>query len=587
MKQLQKFAGYLLLAVVLFTSCSKKSPTEIKYIPKDASMVFVVNQKSLNEKLKSGNLTVDSFINRIKRNADSSDNKAFALLEDFRNNGINFDDNMYLFFVQKGKAFSTPNNIFNVLGNMSDISKFETYLKNHKDLKGKTINKGEGFSYIIEEESSFSTVAIAWNKDVVLGTMYQKSPVKFSLDTTGNYENANEPSLKKEVETEIARYFNLKEQDRLTSIGHFNNMFKEKADGYLFTTSEGTLSYLKASPINIPKLGDLLKDNYSVSYFNFENGKIVANSTSYTSPMLSSILKKYPSLKINTASLEKYPSQNMNGFLQLAFNAEVLNGIVKELELSALADNWLSKVGLTTTDIVTALKGEMNLFVSDFKMEEKEVSYSFGDQVYKNKITAPSANILFTATIGNKVAFTNLMEKAVQAGFVLKTPDGNYKVAEALQSLQKMYLTVDGDKLVVASDEAIYKTYVANTAKTNLSSEILSKIKDKAAAGYINVNSLIAGSITSVNDSTGKRVLTILNNNLKYGIFTSDNFDGGAVKSNMEFILANEKQNSLVSLFNMTSEIVTIMQEEEKKRKAMRNNYMPQLNNGSSALDGE
>jgi len=301
----------------------------------------------------------------------------------------------------------------------------------------------------------------------------------------------------------------------------------------------------------------------------------------------SSILKKYPSLKINTASLEKYPSQNMNGFLQFAFNTEILNGIVKELELGGLADNWLSKVGLTTTDIVTALKGEMNLFVSDFKVEEKEVSYSFGDQVYKNKITAPSANILFTATIGNKVAFTNLMEKAVQAGFVLKTPDGNYKVAEALQSLQKMYLTVDGDKLVVASDEAIYKTYVANTAKTNLSSEILSKIKDKAAAGYINVNSLIAGSITSVNDSTGKRVLTILNNNLKYGIFTSDNFDGGAVKSNMEFILANEKQNSLVSLFNMTSEIVTIMQEEEKKRKEMCNNYMPQLNNGPSALDGE
>jgi hypothetical protein len=182
--------------------------------------------------------------------------------------------------------------------------------------------------------SSYNS-SVAWNKEVVIVTMYNKDS-KMSFDSLGNYQTPDEAVTKKEQKAEVARYFSLKADENMGSIALFNDLFKEKADGYAFSTSSGTLAALSAIPLNLPKLQELLKDNYSTATFNFEDGKIVAKSVTHTNPMLSSLLKKYAGPTVNIAALEKYPSQNINGAMLVSFNPELFNGLLKELEVGAI-----------------------------------------------------------------------------------------------------------------------------------------------------------------------------------------------------------------------------------------------------------
>lgn len=577
MKFFKQLLVISIVAVVLY-SCSKKTPTETKYIPKDASAVVVVNPKSLEDKLKSGNLTLDSFINRIERTGDTMNAKDKKMFNDFKNSGVSFEDNIYFFMTQKGKLMENTTNTYTVLGILKDEAKFEKYVKENEAMKEVKIEKENNFSYAATDKDA----ALAWNKEVVMFTYYQKYE-KTTYDSLGNYKMPNNTQNKQDLKEQVKKYFNLPETERITTVSYFNDMFKEKADMYMFGTSAGTLAYLSSMPLNIPKLNDLLKDNYAITYANFEDGKVVAKSSYFTNPLMSNILKKYAGPTINTAVLEKYPSQNMNGFMQFAFNPEILNAVVKELEVSGMIDQALAQQGLTTSDVLKALKGEINLFVSDFSLTIKDVpmpSYYGGSAGGTYKKQVPNAKVLLSATVGDKTAFTNIMQKAIENKLVEKTATGY--TAGPLLKMFNIVLSVEGDNLIVSSDEGIYKDFVAGTSKSNISSDVLNLVKGKAGAGYVNINSIVTAALKGTSDSAGTKILNLVNNSLKDGYFTSDNFDGKTMKSDMQLRMVNEKQNSLVTLMNMITDIAAIIKADDHRYNNQNN--MPALNNGPGAL---
>ena len=87
----------LLITTVVITlaSCGSKTPKETKYIPKDATAVVVVNPKSLEDKMKTGNLSLDSFVNKFNEKEDTANQaKAKKLWDDFKASGVSLDDNL-------------------------------------------------------------------------------------------------------------------------------------------------------------------------------------------------------------------------------------------------------------------------------------------------------------------------------------------------------------------------------------------------------------------------------------------------------------------------------------------------------------
>jgi len=557
----------LLITTVVITlaSCGSKTPKETKYIPKDATAVVVVNPKSLEDKMKTGNLSLDSFVNKFNEKEDTANQaKAKKLWDDFKASGVSLDDNLFLFVVQKGNMQKGQSTAVSVLATIKDEAKFEAYVKKQQEqLKDNGIQKESNFSYLVSSYNS----SVAWNKEVVIVTMYNKDS-KMSFDSLGNYQTPDETVTKKEQKAEVARYFSLKADETVGSIALFNDLFKEKADGYLFTTSSGTLAALSAMPLNLPKLQELLKDNYSTATFNFEDGKIVAKSVMHTNPMLSSLLKKYAGPTVNIAALEKFPSQNINGAMLVSFNPELFNGLLKELEVGGIVDGFLSGQGLTSADIFKALKGEINVIVSDFTIASKEVSYpGYDGKPFTSTQTLPTAKLIFSASIGNKIAFDKIMEKAVQTGFVEKTSTG-YRSGAAMAATN-LFLMADDKNLIIASDSATYAAYTSGTGKATIDADVLSKLKGKSTATFVDIASLLTGAIAGVKDETGIKVMTATKNTFKNAIVTSDNFSGSSLSSYFEVNMSNTKQNSLVSTLNLISEIYAIIKADENKRKEM------------------
>ena len=541
--------------IIIFASCGKKAPNEAKYIPKDATIVIAIDSKSLGDKMSKGNIPLDTFISRLQKNADTISAKNKQYWEDFKNSGVSLDNNLYFFMLQKGSIQKGQSNIINVMATLKDQAKFEAYLKKQDGTKDSAIVKGNNYSYISSENNSM----IAWNKDVVIATNFT-STAKPTFDSTGAYQMPEASDGKAAMLKEVERFFNQKESESVASLEVYNNMFKEKADGYLFGTSSAALAMLSTTPLNLPKLQELLKDNYSASTFNFEDGKIVAKGTSYTNPFLSSILKKYAGPTVNISALEKFPSQNINGAMLASFNPELFSGLLKELEVSGLVDVFLNKQGLTSADIFKALKGEINVVVSDFAMGMQERSIPMPDgTTYKSTTEMPSAKMVFTASIGDKAAFAKLMDKAIESGAVVKT-NGGYAAGEILKSLN-LFLKVDDKNFILASDSATYVAYMSGTGKSNIASDVVSKMKGKSVAAFIDINSILKSFMGITKDNTTNKNFVLVNNTFKDFVSTVDNFDGKGVKSDFEVRMVDTKQNSLVSVLNMIVGLVDGLKE--------------------------
>lgn len=553
--------NYFLLAVIaitiMVTSCGKKAPTQAKYIPKDASLVLVFNPATLEAKLKEGKLSYDSIANVFadEFNADSAAKNEW---NEFKESGINLNDNLYFFQQQKGGSLTNPSSTFCLMASIKDASKFDTYIQTKAKKDNKTISKETNCSYVKLDGNN----AVTWNKDVVMLTVYTPS-YKASFDSVGNYVMPNEEENAKQLKEMALSYYSLKEVEQVTSVDVFNNMFKEKADMYMFGGTGSTLAMLSATPLNIPKLQELLKDNYSASTLNFDKGKIVATSVSHTNPILSSILKKYAGPTVNTSFMEGFPSQNVNGFILASFNPELFDGLLKELEVKGMLEGVLAQQGLTSADIFKSIKGDINVGMADFTLASKEVSYPMGNgKNYTYTTEVPSAKLIVSAPIADKNAFEKLMNKAAENNLVVKR--GEAYVGGDLVKSSGLFILATAKELVIASDSATYAAYTAGGSKSNISSNIVSELKGKSTGGYFNIASILNGLTPTIKDEMGKKVLAALQATFKEAVFTSDNFNDGKVSSNMYVSMANDKENSAVSIARLIINIYNTIKEQKK-----------------------
>jgi hypothetical protein len=93
-------------------------------------------------------------------------------------------------------------------------------------------------------------------------TRYAK-PVYDTVEMT--FKKPAPANTEAEMKAQVNRYFTQKPAESLADVEIFTSMFKEKADGYAFTSANSSLAMLNQMPFQIPKLEELLKDNYSAS----------------------------------------------------------------------------------------------------------------------------------------------------------------------------------------------------------------------------------------------------------------------------------------------------------------------------------
>jgi hypothetical protein len=571
MKKLLNLILPAFVFAVLVTSCKSNVPKEAKYIPNDASIVVVLDPQQMQDKLQKGGISIDTLINRIFKG--DNDPKARAMFNGLKDSaGINWGSKMFVFVQQKTNGDKSQSNTFTFLGGLKDVSKFEAHIKNHsKEMPGMVVKEKE-YSYLTTDEKS---TIIAWNDEQVTITMHSHTQRPVFDTTTKVFKQPGAPTdMEGETKRAVARFYTQKVSESLADVKMFTNMFKDKADGYMFTNSNSAVSALAMLPFQPPKLEEFVKDNYSTATLTFEDGKILMNAIGYPNQLLGSILKKYAGPTVDLSMIENYPSQNINGIMLFAFNPEIFGGLLKQMEVEGIANTFLEKAGLQSNDLYKSLKGNIAVVVSDLGMPST-VPDPMDKLNEKSMVEKKSfGKMILSAPVGDKTSFFKVLDLAVQQGFLVKQ-NNTYK-GGALLSMIGLYLQADEKNLVIASDSLTYANYMAKTTKAVINKEALDKFKGKAGVFYFDIANTIngftkdAGTLRQFEHSA-----LSVKNTFKDAIGTLDNFDGTSIKSTFEVRMQNEKQNSLVTLTSLITDIAVDMRLQAKKDREAEEKLFP------------
>jgi hypothetical protein len=567
MKSALRYILPVTLLMVIFTSCSNKGPREAAFIPKTASAVIVLDPGAMQDKLTSGGISVDTLFSRIFKN-DSSDTEDRKKLDDFRNNaGIDWKKQLFFSFSQKGNLTDGNTTVMNIMGSLSDATKFESWIKGHKEFSSKTISKEKTYSYLLAEDNTM----LSWTDKNVIVTIYNYTQ-RPSYDTVAmEFKVPEKKNVDADLKKEVNTYYTQEKDASMAGVQAFTSMFKDKADGYVFTSSNSSLSALSMLPLSLPKVEELMKDNYSSATLSFEAGKIVAKSATYTNPIVSNILKQYAGPTVNLSMIERYPSDKINGIMLASFNPEIFSGFLKQLEMEGLINGRLEKAGFTIQDLYKSLKGEIAVVVSDLGFSQPEPQQKTDEEDMTRK--KPLGKMIFNAPVGDKASFTKLMDKVVELGYIRK--EGNTYKSGELMSILGVYMHADDKNLVIASDSLTYTQYMSNKNQAVISNDVLNHFKGKSTVFYFDIANTIGGFMNGSAASDYNKSMRTAKETFKDIIGTSDNFDGKSVKGVFEVRMQNEKQNSLVTLTSLLTDIAVDMRVAAKKQKELEEKMFP------------
>jgi len=549
---MKKSIQYLLILVLLtslLVSCKNNTPKEARLIPKDALAVVTLDAYSLRDKLKADGITIDTILSKIFEK-DSTDKKDRKIVDEFRSNaGIDWKEKIHFFAIRKKAADNTDITIMNVLASISDSSKLSSFIKTSDYSSNKNILKEKDFSYLDNKEN----MLLAWDKEHIVAMFYDHS-VKPYYDTVNmKFIVPEKVNSSKEMLAEATRLFTQSEDESIVSVKGFSEMFKTKAEGYVFSSTNNILGNLTGMPLQLPKLEELVNGNYLAATLSFENGKIMAKSTVFTNPMLSGILAKYAGPTVNLSLLENYPSQNINAIMMASFNPSIFEGTLKQLEVEGLINEFLKKSGISSGDLYGALKGDIAVIVSDIEFNANDPLKKIG-------------KMIMNIPIGKKENFKKLMDKAVEMGTVQKKGD-EYRGGDLVKSMG-LFMVANDQNFIIASDSTIYSQYISNTKKSVINQEALNYFKGKSTVIYFDVANTLNGFIK---DSTSNyyNSMTTAKRTVKDVIGSSDNYSSGSIKSVIELRMQNEKQNSLVTLVSLFTNIaVDVRQQAKREREA-------------------
>ena len=536
----------LITGLSLFVvSCGTKAPEEAKYIPKDASSVVVFDPMQVKDKLQKGAINVDTLLNKIFSN-DSTDLKAKTFFRGFQDSaGIDWSRKLYFFMKQKSSMTKGVSQTFAVMAGLKSKTELEAFIKKQTETSKKEIKTNKEYSWVKLEDNGI----LSWNDKQVIA-VGMNNDNKPSFDTaSGTWTMPPAGEAAAELEKEVATIYNQSADASMASVKPFTEMFKEKADGYLFSSSNGTLSVLNSLPINLPGIDALLKDNYAVSTLNFAAGKIEAKSVNYVNERLGNILKQYAGPVTNFTSIENYPIDHVSGVFLAAFNPDIVGGLLKELELQGMADEFIKKSGLSTQDIYKCLKGN--------------ISVAFGDITYANNKPGgfgllPQGKLILHAAIGDKASFIKLMNEGIKNEFITKK--GNYYKLLVGAELPDVYFQADEKEIIISSDSLTAVQFLAKTNKTTVPADVKEALNGKSAAFYADANRLFADFTkdTSVHIKNG------IDKVLKDVIATMDNYKDGKITGKFELRFNDEKENSLVTLIKLATNIASDYRQSAK-----------------------
>lgn len=550
MKWIIRYTLVLFIATGIFTSCKKPVPKITKLIPRQATVVVGIDTKSIAGKIDENEAAFENLLRNMSIDGDTTVAKGKQEWSDLKNAGIELSENIYLSVVSKGgnSVAGGGNMAVSVYAHLDDGEKLQAYIKK-KSPQAQIKKEGD-----INYAELGSNRVVAWNDDVVIATEYENQMSSLQFDENGE-PVAPPASANPEAgaKAEVLSYFKIDEDQSVVGITEFRDLMQEKADGSFWVNSSSTSNDL---PLPLPKLKQLLENSFVASTINFEDGKVVVNSKSYSAQPMQDIFSKYEGDAVNLDLVKRYPSDQINGFFLLSFDPNIIDGLVRYLEVGGMADGYLTRMmgtNFTVQDVVKAIKGDMAVIISDF-------SYAAPDSTSTSSILSslPTMKLLLNIPVGDPAQMNRLMDKLTEMQLMRKAGT-EYTLADFGQSMGVAGL-VDNKNLLVANDSSLLMAYRGGKGTAAINADVEKEFSGKSAALFINIQSLL----NSVQTTQPSPVLSKSKALFKEATGYAEKFNGKYTEGHFELRMNDTKQNSLAGLVDF----MAVASAESRKTKS-------------------
>lgn len=514
-----------LAAVILFSACSK-SNKQGQYIPKDAVAVLHFNAESITSKLPWEDIKNSAYFKEA--NADTS-MPAFmkAVMENPENAGVDLKSDLLLFLKKDSLGGYVA-----IVGSIKDEAKYKKF--NTDAAKGGSVVEKDGISYVVSGKATST-----WKKDrfIVLIDAPEMNAMDKAMMNAGasSYKSARDGFLS------AKNLFDLKEDNSLAKDEKFSELMNNKGDIHFYFNGEsfgaGSMGMAALSMVNLSKLteGSIL-----TSTANFEDGKIVVDTKSYSGKELTDLIKKYQGDKISSDMIKKIPSKNVAAVFGLNFKPEGLREFIKLAGLDGFANMGAGYAGFTLDDFIKANKGDLMIAVTDLRHDT---------------IKGKGADFIFATGIGDKASFAKLIAAGKKFGATQ---------FDTTSATVPFSFNSNDEYFALGSNKTTVDAYISGNA--NNSFDFFDKISGSPFGGYVNFQYILKSMHQQDADSLEKEMYTASVSFWDNLVVKGGDFKDGGTVQHFEINLVDKKTNSLKQLNSYAGTISVI----EKKRKEKR-----------------
>lgn len=480
---------FLFLAVFSFLLFSCKTKTENNqtiHIPNDANVVVTLNTKNILQKLENGNVNIDDL---FKQSGQNTLPQRFTAAR----NAIDINEPVYYFTKSKNTIASGNVSFSGVVATLKNESALTDYLSKFE--QGATINKTEQFSFVQGNNG-----LVGWNDGSVI-------------------------FLTSQDQQQLANLFIMSPELSMSANDVFSKSLQPSSDATFFVN---TSSFLMANPmLAASKLSILMKDTYTTGNLNFNQGAVEGDLQTVYGQAFQEMIQNNPSQGSNADLLNKYPEQPA-AFTTLSVNPALLKSLVEYAGIQAVAEQYLSGMGISIADIVNALGGNVNIAAS-------AINLNAANNGKVNLSSLFSGNYISTIDIKNKSVIDRIASGLSSVGMLSNT-GGVYSLSMLGAPGSKGFIKVDTSKIIYTSSTDFITRYNLTSAPSNVSQDVVSLLNGKVFAFYINAQ-------TAFNQYASS-------NPFKDFYIYQDKLSGNASKGAIALRLNNTADNSLIALIN-------------------------------------
>jgi hypothetical protein len=436
-----KLFGLLVICIgaLMMTSCSSK-PDNLAFVPKETQVVATTNLLSIGTKGGFGDL---SQFEMFKGFGEEIMNQS-AIMTKFKDDpfitGISYTSDILFFPIDQKMMCITMD--------LSSGDKFTAFVKD-------AISES-GMPASVEEKENFKTVSMpgsfmmAWDDDKAI--MAAPLPMK-------------RPNL----ETEVTRLFNLKDEEQITSNPEFTPFYEDKRDLNIWMSTNLIEELPGAIPVD-DKTFNLMKDNYVSMHLGFEKDQIVIAAG--LSPN-STLVKE----------MEKYDIYG-NGF-----NADLLKYFPKESYVTYSSSFNPSGYFKMMSDYTGESEQAINMFKQETGMDLNEVIKSLEGSIlfslhgFDTSTSEMMPLMTFAFDVNGGQVIQDVLAKVPADTY--KKVDGYYEMS--LDSTRSAYMIYNDKVALFTSDKSRIDAFKNGGDSDNLgSSSMASNIKKNVVYMYMN-----------------------------------------------------------------------------------------------------